>query len=687
MSMTKAEIETMDELIARVEVDVVHLSYAVKQALMRTSDSNSALSSCDWLNSCIRSNYEHCTSKFPNEQCYSVPFNDSDSSPPCDREFQCGTKFDFTSSTIRISRDVYPNGETTDEMNSRIFETICKTRSLDNDWFVPYWKNASYNGKVEPRALMFGSADGVIRVYPGRQSSDYEDEVGICESYDPRTRPWYSAASSTRRNIIALLDVSTTMLGNDSNSLQYMKDTMSRVISATTISDKIAIITFDDNNTTIHGNCSSDSSSFCRGTIRNKLILNNIVNQLDSYASISAGVSNYTSALETALQVIDHWTVECSTSILLFTDNVKDAQGSLNRMQTQIAQVESDKAISISIFGYIMKSASRYSQTFECSGPTFHSGIWSVITKESEVVTGLAAYFEVNQIAYELQQKRLQVSLNDYITNRKRDVAWVEPYPFSMFGVIGTTVSAPVYDDNDRLLGVVGINHALSALDNGVFGYDVEKINEKARNKVNTDQCLDFKILSPCMFQFDKRSNYNVLCTTSNNETIENFISTCDTNVSISTTTNINASTSLSTATQQCCNNAGIDCNDITTTSGLWNNIQYKGMTYIDRGCCGSKSRSTNIGIIDVIEQCTLDSSPNSRNSNTTTIDTDQSSNGIGVGAIIGSVVGGICCLIGVFVVYYYRSGCSYSKRQSQTTTTPIKRSRPPSFPPMYTDD
>jgi hypothetical protein len=47
-------------------------------------------------------------------------------------------------------------------------------------------------------------------------------------------------------------------------------------------------------------------------------------------------------------------------------------------------------------------------------------------------------------------------------------VAWVEPYEFSTGGIIGTTVSVPVYDRSitpHMFLGIVGIDIYMSAIE------------------------------------------------------------------------------------------------------------------------------------------------------------------------------------------------------------------------------
>jgi len=78
-------------------------------------------------------------------------------------------------------------------------------------------------------------------------------------------------------------------------------------------------------------------------------------------------------------------------------------------------------------------------------------GVWSKIDDESKLFESLTSYYRLFALGL----------------GNKGAVAWVEPYNFATGGVVGTTVSAPVYDRNHDpplFLGVVGMNFPLTAI-------------------------------------------------------------------------------------------------------------------------------------------------------------------------------------------------------------------------------
>lgn len=172
---------------------------------------------------------------------------------------------------------------------------------------------------------------------------------------------------------------------------------------------------------------------------------------------------------------------------------------------------------------------------------------------------GLSTYFEVFQTAFERQ--RIVSTTSTSVTDRQRsEVAWVEPYPFHTFGVMGTTVSAPVYDTiTGQLIGVVGIDNSVSDLQLA-RGYNDSEIIRRARNKVDTDSCPDFKSLSPCSFQFHTRinDNSNILCSRNDsNGTTGSSTATNNNNIT-NTTTMTTFLTSNETSNEICPNNVYI---------------------------------------------------------------------------------------------------------------------------------
>lgn len=55
----------------------------------------------------------------------------------------------------------------------------------------------------------FGSNTGMFRLYPGLQWR--RDFVGFPEDFEPRTQPWYVDLKSGTRNIVVIIDTSSSM--------------------------------------------------------------------------------------------------------------------------------------------------------------------------------------------------------------------------------------------------------------------------------------------------------------------------------------------------------------------------------------------------------------------------------------------------------------------------------------------
>jgi hypothetical protein len=82
-------------------------------------------------------------------------------------------------------------------------------------------------------------------------------------------------------------------------------------------------------------------------------------------------------------------------------------------------------------------------------------GVWSRLVDDDDIFDALTSYYQLFTLG-------LGAGPNKDFT------AWVEPYVYATGGVLGTTVSAPVYDRTispPLFLGVVGIDFPLEALD------------------------------------------------------------------------------------------------------------------------------------------------------------------------------------------------------------------------------
>lgn len=98
-------------------------------------------------------------------------------------------------SAVRFPPDVDVESLSTEEK-----QFVCTSALLEDSF------QALDNGRDKRygRAYM-GTALGSFRSYPA---------TGGCDSYDPRFRPWYVAATAGAKNVILIIDVSGSMSGS-----------------------------------------------------------------------------------------------------------------------------------------------------------------------------------------------------------------------------------------------------------------------------------------------------------------------------------------------------------------------------------------------------------------------------------------------------------------------------------------
>jgi hypothetical protein len=118
-------------------------------------------------------------------------------------------------------------------------------------------------------------------------------------------------------------------------------------------------------------------------------------------------------------------------------------------------------------------------------------GVWSKIVDARFIVESFESYYTL--FALGLGQS----------SSNEAFVAWVEPYNFATGGILGTTVSAPVYDrskDPPIFVGVVGIDFTMVA-HNKALG--LEAGSQEALERVimkSTARCPSWN-LSICMLE------------------------------------------------------------------------------------------------------------------------------------------------------------------------------------------
>ena len=232
----------------------------------------------------------------------------------------------------------------------------------------------------------FGSHNGgVFRLSPATHYSS-------CNTYDPRVRPWYVAASSGPKNIIMVLDKSGSM--GFAGKMDALKEAVKRVIDTASVSDRIAIIPFNDTATEI-----SDNGFMYVATNRSKTILKEQVDKM-----VPRGGTNFYDAFVRAFDVLDRSiedeiTVQCNTAILFFTDGISDSENSddvidlvLERLNTTSAKLKEP----IQLFSYSLSGGDstidEFPKLLACATGT---GVYSKIDYIEDIADSLASYYRL----------------------------------------------------------------------------------------------------------------------------------------------------------------------------------------------------------------------------------------------------------------------------------------------------
>lgn len=210
--------EEFNELQYKLELDVLELRQVVEDAYKERCSPST-------LQSCHRSNFDACTSSFPNPVC---PSGDEVAFDICVEG--CGSVWDYTISTAYFPP--FPGSRD----DPAVIEDLCYTGIVDEYFAQKREKDRDFwaNYGIESPDMYIGTSSGAFRFYPARANE-------TCNAYDPRVRPWYVAGSSGPKNVVLMLDTSGSMGGI---RLFFLKQAAMRIVDALTIGDRITLIPF-----------------------------------------------------------------------------------------------------------------------------------------------------------------------------------------------------------------------------------------------------------------------------------------------------------------------------------------------------------------------------------------------------------------------------------------------------------
>jgi len=491
LSVTKATEADFDALIASMEADTSELARQV-EFLYQTRCSEASMEAC------ARANYNECTSLYPNQTC---PGGQDLNVAQCGDGVSCASLWDYSVSNTRLHTDlVGASGGNPSDPN--VIETVCFTQQLD-EFFIrkraeqkPYWDRL---GLRTPQ-MYFGSQNGAFRIYPARQSE-------TCGAFDPRVRPWYIAASSGPKNVVLVLDTSNSM--TDKSRLALLKQAAKQVIKTLTVGDRVAIVDFSWQAKLF----AQDDQFLFTATKENKDLLEEYIDLLTA-----EGATNFLDAFTVAFAVLNdsidqEFHVGCTTAIIFLTDglmthpeNVLEADV-LDFINAGISDLEARLGRSVFLFTFSISDNNdvhAFPKQIACS--TGDNGIWSKIVDEREIFDSLTSYYRLLAIGLGRDENE------DFS-------AWVEPYRFDSGEILGTTVSAPVYDRSltpNLFLGVVGVDFPLTAVDRalGVPDGSEESLNRIVRRSSAVCPTIDLALCELESFRRSSSAGDGALCTT-----------------------------------------------------------------------------------------------------------------------------------------------------------------------------
>ena len=300
-----------------------------------------------------------------------------------------------------------------------VAETICYSR-LTEAYMIDNFTESDFK--------YFGARNGLFRMTPAQGRKN-------CGSYDPRIRPWFVAAASGPKDVVLVID------GTNSNgALNVTRDAAIAVVGTLNVNDRFTVIAFTNEVYVLL----EGSSTFIPATsvnINDLILLRaTSVNQSNAIEAIRNlmpdGRFDIYTAFETAFYAISNTLEKDETSggpiaILFMSDDQNSETADTERILGLIdyrTQQFASRPVSrnVTIFTYSLGEDSDHDLLKNISCNT--GGIWTSV-KNEDLVAEMSSYYKL--FASGLDRKGL--------------ATWVEPYTFASRGVVGTTVSVPVY--------------------------------------------------------------------------------------------------------------------------------------------------------------------------------------------------------------------------------------------------
>lgn len=120
-----------------------------------------------------------------------------------DARYQRRVSFDHSTVKIPNFADRNPNSQAATNPSTGALAAAWATNSLDDELRAPHVADPTV------RWAYFGHRTGTFRSMPGRRRA--RNYFGFTEDYNPLTRPWYVGSSSSQKDVVILMDCTTSM--------------------------------------------------------------------------------------------------------------------------------------------------------------------------------------------------------------------------------------------------------------------------------------------------------------------------------------------------------------------------------------------------------------------------------------------------------------------------------------------
>ena len=327
-----------------------------------------------------------------------------------------------------VSKVAIPNSvaQSSSEVIAKVVESVCYSR-LAEEYMVSKYKEseqfwAKYN--TQPSSFYFGGHDGHFRQVPALHQAQ-------CGCFDPRQRPWFVAASSGPKNVVLVIDVSGSMDDESGMRMETTREAAVTIVDTLTVADSFTVIAFSSEAHQVGG-----TNYLLEANSTNKERLKAEINKLEP-----GGATNFLAAFTTAFDAIDNTVANEETTkqriaILFMTDgkigeNMKpdekevETKNVIDLVNERTKQL-SERSRNVTIFTYSLGEEADHNVTKNISCST--GGIWTPVEDCGNLVGTMSSYYKL------------------FALGNQNAVAWVDTYKFIFRGVMGTTVSVPVYD-------------------------------------------------------------------------------------------------------------------------------------------------------------------------------------------------------------------------------------------------